>query len=300
MVLQINNPNLYQVGTLNFDANTNLPINESNYNNWAMFYDLGNGNGTATIHGIDSLNNLFNSGLTPNIHVTIKLTSDDIGVYNASNFIWAVGIIPITATGVLDVPSFNVNFDNLSFQIQYAAQNFTDIQLQYYNGTQYNPVPNWTFNTTTPYQNNSLIVGFQIGNSNYSKANILFTSQLYFNRMDYNQSYASYYIDNTYLNTTNRVIWNVTYNDLNSANQFNNNSLINFDPTNLFYNITIIDLPAFDSLGSSSLDWHFLKTFSPQSLQYANILKTNGTSGSNLSQNITIINAYFYSAARMD
>ncbi len=160
MVLQINNPNLYQVGTLNFDANTNLPINESNYNNWAMFYDLGNGNGTATIHGIDSLNNLFNSGLTPNIHVTIKLTSDDIGVYNASNFIWAVGIIPITATGVLDVPSFNVNFDNLSFQIQYAAQNFTDIQLQYYNGNQYNPVPNWTFNTTTPYQNNSLIVGF--------------------------------------------------------------------------------------------------------------------------------------------
>lgn len=113
-----------------------------------------------------------------------------------------------------------------------------------------------------------------------------FIAGLYVDKMSDGAAEASVTVEYAY---SDHCFWNITYNNTESVNEFDDPGLTN----NTFneYNITIINLPAFDGLGANSEDWDISSVIAPNdqnASQIADIWSTHP-----FYQNGTVVNGTY-------
>ncbi|MFW9785925.1 MAG: hypothetical protein ACFFFB_26810, partial [Candidatus Heimdallarchaeota archaeon] len=230
---------------------------------------------------------------TPWTHVEYSLSEQFVDILRFNQFTFKIGVIFENA--YYDRIYYRVYLDNVNFQINYRHSNttYSDLKMDIDDLGIWNPVNNNPININTSNWSGGELHNFQFRTDSIKYQNILylnFIAELNISQTHYNSSGAniSYYIKNA---NSYYGIWNITYNNTLSFNNLifaNSTPFFNFSS----YSICYIDLPAFDYLGSKSLNWEVFSAISPNDLNFSsNIEGYNSTLGL-FYQNSRILNAF--------
>ncbi|MHA2001951.1 MAG: hypothetical protein ACTSVU_07675, partial [Promethearchaeota archaeon] len=240
---------------------------------------------------LDYIDHMFNESIQATKHFEYNLTSRVKHFLNSSHLL--VGFLIYNYLGDRDLigSKMQVSFDDFNLSPYYENRNLSKIGLQLWNGTNYIDQTSWNINSTNTMVGNNFTLGFKIKNSIYSNSILKFHNNVTITRSRNNRALASYYVNDCQIGRPEFINWNVTYNNTDTFDQIFLHNFTNFDP--VAYNFSLVDLPAYDNLGSNSTDWDWIGGFDPlgNSPSYSTAFRTNGTGNVASKQNSTVIDA---------
>ncbi|MGV9198930.1 MAG: Ig-like domain-containing protein, partial [Promethearchaeia archaeon] len=201
-----------------------------------------------------------------------------------------VGFGVVFETNYDDPIDLDLYYDNFSLNINYKHPdvNYSELEIKvdgnpWYNATSENEVidiSGWTPGTNHSVQFRTQNVTFR----NKLFLNIMSNLQLNLSRYGLNGAKAKYIINAA---TDSYGYWNITYNNTLSYSKL---SVLNVTPFfNVSqYNISYIDLPAFDELGAKSDNWEVLNAYSPLGEDFTYYLSTFNYSDNKFNQSSKI------------
>jgi hypothetical protein len=281
----------YKIGELGFTCSVDFPTIED-MSDWLLFSYLSTED-EELFYPLGWLDDIFDSDEQTK-YLKYNITSRFQNILNSTGAITAaIGIINLSPFKTFR-KEFYIMFDDLSIEPIYKVDDLTIAGLQRWDGTSYNPQTNFEFSTTDPYNEatNNFTLAFQVSNSNYNSSKLEFESLMLINRIREEDVEASYYVNDVNDNPIYEIFWNVTFNNTNTFNELSIDNSNNFNP--IGYNFTIIDLPAWDGLGSESTDWDWTGGWDPLGRYnpfYVTGIRSNGTANSGYLQNVTIADA---------
>ncbi|MFX1425091.1 MAG: hypothetical protein ACFFBE_01465 [Promethearchaeota archaeon] len=230
---------------------------------------------------------------TPWTHVEFNLPQKYIPILRRNELFFKVGII--FEDNYYNRIYYRWYLDNVNFRINYKHPNttFSDLKINIDDLGIWDVIENNTLNINT-----SAWIGGELHNFTFKTDLSKYQDILYLNfkaglnlsQIHHNSSGANIFYS---INSANSSfgVWNITYNNMNS---FDSLLLANSTPYfNLsLYSISYINLPAFDSKGSNSLNWEVFSAIAPNFLNYsAYIHLYNSTLGPSY-QNVRLIKTF--------
>ncbi|UYP45688.1 hypothetical protein NEF87_001973 [Candidatus Lokiarchaeum ossiferum] len=279
----------YKTGELSFTCEIDMDKYINFVDDWQLFYSFSNST-SVDFHRIGYVSDYFSS-LIGTQRINVNLSSHSRSFLNQQEYRFSLGLVGANNNTTLEKDTLFVYFDDISLCPIYRSTNFSKAQLQIFNGTGYEQVVESSFDFLESVHNNYINASFLINNPDYANSQLNFISSLSVNNFQENLAQADFFIDVNDLTNGNEIKWNVSYNNSDTFTHFSLNNYENFKIS--YYNFTIIDLPALDSLGKDSIDWDFRDYYDPSNTtpNYATAVHTNGTLSSGTHQNVTIVNA---------
>ncbi|MHA1339761.1 MAG: carboxypeptidase-like regulatory domain-containing protein [Promethearchaeota archaeon] len=226
------------------------------------------------------------------VHVKLKIPHTLMAAFEVDYFRFAIGLEYIglnPGTGSVILPfKYKLHLDNIKISVNYIVKEDPLLEYRIIElGEPWQPFAT-DFNRAfvPPISLSSFNMEFRATNPSYAGKDLhlrLFGGILV-QKYIINGAKASFYLE-SFSNST--ALWNITYNNTQSVNEFDDLSLIN----NTFYeyNFTIENIPAHDGLGENSTDWYLYALYAPNGDNASDIV--DKWSKNPFYQNITVVNA---------